>query len=302
MILDVVIRTLANSERGDLLFRALDSIQNQYGINARPIIVVNGQNHNSDVLERLEKHPGILIHHVVEASATIALVEGRRLVTAPYFAYLDDDDELIQDSLHAPMEWLESNADCDVLITNGCSVSTEGAKSELNRIADHLRIGNPLLSLLEDSWLQPGAFVCRSRSISAHALTTSLSCMEWTQIAYQICLANKRINFLDVPTVRHYDTPGSLSKKPAYVEASLALMRMMRSDVRLDGKVRKRADRKYHDMLHTLAMENWRSGDMGLAWRFHLASMRHPYTFKYLLCSRYLLRRAPHHRKNPAGS
>ena len=37
--LDVVVRTLADAQRSDLLFRALDSIQNQIGVSARSNVV-----------------------------------------------------------------------------------------------------------------------------------------------------------------------------------------------------------------------------------------------------------------------
>ncbi len=287
--LDVVVRTLADPQRSDLLFRALDSIQNQGGVNARPIVVVNGDRYDRHTLAELEKRPGIVLHRLQRASTADALAEGRRLVTATYFACLDDDDVLIADSVRAPLEWLESHPDCDVLISNGYLVKEDGVLSELTQIAEHIRIGRPALSLLDDGWLTPGAFVFRTQSIPQQMLDSTWNRMEWTYLAYKICAANKRLHFMNIPTMRYYDTPGSMSKGVAHQKAALDLMRTIRSDSRMAPDVRARANRKYHSLLHILAAEYRKKADLRRAWRYHLASMRPPYTLDYLLFSRKLL-------------
>ncbi len=286
---DVIVRTLADARRSDLLFRALDSIRSQKGVEARPIVVVNGDRGDPRTLELLKNRSEVLLHRVVQASAGIAKVEGRRLVTADFFAYLDDDDELIPDSLREPLDWLESHPDCDVVISNGYFVKADGKLSELIHIADHLKTGDPALSLLEDSWLQPGAFVCRTKSIPPDMMSGDWSYMEWTRLAYEICAANKRLHFMDVPTVLYHDTPGSMSKQLQQDKAALELMRSIRTDSRASRKVRARANSKYHNILHVLAMVSLMRGDPWRAWLYHLASMQPPHTFKYLLFSRKLL-------------
>ena len=105
--LDVIVRTLADAQRSGLLFRALDSIQSRSGVTARPIVVVNGQRFDAATLAALKSRPGILLHQEQQASAGLALVAGRKLVTAPFFSYLDDD-ELIAGSLKRadrPASW-----------------------------------------------------------------------------------------------------------------------------------------------------------------------------------------------------
>lgn len=287
--LDVVVRTLADAKRSSLLFRALDSIQDQAGVQARPIVVVNGNRHDPDTLAKLEQRPGIVLHRVTQASMSIARTEGRRLVTADYFAYLDDDDELVAGALQEPLRWLGEHQDCDVLICNGYFVNPDGTSSESIRMVDHVSMGEPGFSLLEDCWLQAGTFVFRSKSIPLHFMDTDWTHMEWTHLAYQICAANKRLHFMDVPMALYYDTPGSMSKHAEQEEAALDLMRSIRSDVRMSRPVRAKADRKYHNIMHILAFRSWRQGRLKLAWRYHLASMRPPYTLKYLLFSRKLL-------------
>jgi hypothetical protein len=285
--LDVIVRTLADASRSKLLFRALDSIQSRSGVKARPIVVVNGQRFDAATLAALKSRPGILLHHEQQASAGLALVAGRKLVTAPFFSYLDDDDELIAGSLTGPMRWLESHPDCDVLINNGYFVKDGGALVESTHIASH--IAQPAVSLLDECWLSPGACIFRTAGVPSDLLNADWSHLEWTRMAFELCAQRKRLHLMDVKTVRYNDTPGSLSKQLQHQEAALALLREVRRDKRLHPVVRRGAYRKYLRTLHNLATSNWKHGRVGHAWRCHFESLRPPYTFKYLLFSRKLL-------------
>lgn len=287
--IDVIVRTKADRRRSRSLFRALDSIQDQGSVAARPIVVVNGQEFDGATLAALKARPCILLHQMSEASAGRAIAEGHRLVTAPYFSFLDDDDTLIAHSLAEPMKWLENHPCHDVLISNGYFVREGGVRSELIHIADHLRTGHPALSLLEDSWLQPGAFIVRTNCVSQDVMDTKWTHMEWTRLAFELCAGHKRLHFMDVPTVLYFDTPGSLSKQLKHLEAELDLLRSIRRDARLDAKVRQSAGRKYLRALHNLAMRYWERGQYGRAWRCHMQSLRPPNTLRYLLFSRRLL-------------
>lgn len=285
---DVVVRTLADARRADGLFRALDSIQDQRGVAARPVVIVNGGQSDPATVAALQRRPGIVLGRVEQASLRLARAAGRDLVSAPFFAYLDDDDELVADSLQAPLAWLGDHADCDVVVSTGHFVGRDGALSGFTRIADHLT-GKPALGLLEDGWLVPGAFVCRTQTIPADMLRGPWDNMEWTHLAFELCARRKRLHFMDVPTMRYHDTPGSLSKRVRHQEAQRELMAMVRRDPRLDAEVRRAAHRKYVRTLHDLSMKYWAHGQYRRAWRCHLGSLRPPYTFKYMLYSRKLL-------------
>jgi len=287
--IDVVVRTQADASRSKLLFRALDSIQTQDAMHARPIVVVNGANVDDAVWAALARRPNILLHRERRKSAGLAMSLGRALVVAPYFAFLDDDDELIPGSLQNPLTWLASHGECDVVISNGYFVKQDGVRSELHHIADHVRRRNPALGLLLDGWLTPGAFICRTASIPPSMVNEGWSNMEWTRLAFELCAERKRLHFMDVPTMCYYDTPGSLSKAVRHHEAELELLAQVRGDARFDVETRHAASRKYLRTLHHLAMKYWEQGDHARAWRCHLGSLRPPYTFKYLLVSRKLL-------------
>lgn len=284
--IDMVVRTLADKFRSKMLFRALDTIQDQCGVSARPIVVVNGQQFDEATLEALKSRPGILLHHEQEASAGGALAAGHRLVTAPYFSFLDDDDELITNSLLVPMNWFEEHPDCDVLINNGYYAKEGGVLTESTHIASHLT--NPALSLLSEGWLSPGACIFRTGSIPLGMMNANWSQLEWTCIAFELCAEHKRLHFMDVPTVIYHELPGSMSKKLEQREAPLAWLKLIRKDDRVEPEVRRAANRKYLRTHHNLVMEYWELGQFGRAWRYHLVSLRPPLTLKYLLFSRKL--------------
>lgn len=285
--LDVIVRTRADSSRSRSLIRALDSIQKQGGMTARPIVVVNGQRFDDATLEVLRNRPGILLHQEQQASVGRALAEGRKLVTAPFFSCLDDDDELIADALAKPLEWLASHPNCDVLINNGFFVGAGGELRESTHIATH--IADPATGLLKECWLSPGACLFRTASIPERMLRAEWSQLEWTRLAFELCAEHKGLHFMDTATVRYYDTPGSMSKQVQHHEAALDLLRDVRCDTRLDPAVRRQADQKYLRVLHNLAITYWQRGQYRRAWRRHLGSLRPPQTLKYLLFSRKLL-------------
>lgn len=286
-VLDVIVRTLADAARTHQLFRALDSIQGQAGVRARPIVVVNGQNFLPATLAALQQRAGVVVHQEATASAAVARAAGRRCVQAPFFMYLDDDDELVADSLLAPLQWLQAHADCDVLATAGAFVRPDGSLQKSTHVARH--VARPDLGLLEECWLAPGATFFRSASVSTGMVDAPWSYLEWTWLAFELCARNCCIRFLDADTVRYHDTPGSMSKHLGYHRAELDLLRSVRRDMRLAADVRRAASGKYFRTLHNLSLQQWREGRHVQAWRYHLCSLTPPHTFQYLLFSRKLL-------------
>jgi hypothetical protein len=284
---DVIIRTLALEARERELLRALDGIQNQSWLTARPIVVVNGERFHPPLVEALRQRPGVLFHYEREASAGHALAVGRTLVTAPHFMFLDDDDELVEHGLQRLARHLADNPDWDVLITNGYFSSNADLRPMYLDLATHAV--HPLRSLLAECWLFPGASIFRTESISAQFLDVKRDYHEWTYIAFLLAVEGKRISFLDVATVTYYDTQESASKSFEYEEAALDLLDIMKADRRLDNKTLAIMERKYRNVLHTLASRCWRRGARRKAWHYHLRSMRPPFTFQYLLFSRKLL-------------
>jgi len=286
--IDIVVRTRADATRSKLLFRALDSIQDQRGIEARPIVVVNGSDVDPETWSALQKRKGIRLHREKVGSAALSMVAGRRLVEAAYFGFLDDDDDLIANTLHKPVTWLDSQANYDAIITNGYFAAPDGTVSPLNQFTDQSISKHPALMLVENGWLVPGAFVFRTSGVPYSMFNPSWSNMEWTRLAFELCGAKKRLHFMDIPTMRYHDTPGSLSKHVRHHEAELQLLGEVKQDARLEGEARRAAGYKYLRTLHNLSMAYRRQQQWRRAWACHLRSLQWPYTFKYLAFSRKL--------------
>ena len=285
--LDVVVRTLAQESRQRELLRALDSIQGQASFAARPILVVNGNRYHPPLLEELRQRRGVLFHYLPEASAGRALAVGRELVTAPYFMFLDDDDELLGPGLERLAEHMSHDPDWDVIVTNGYGCSNGEMRPWVPDLMAHAI--HPVRSLMAECWLSPGAAIFRSEAVSSAFLDVKRDYHEWTYIAFLLIMDGKRVRFLDVPTVTYYDTQHSASKSFAYEEAALELLDTMKAEPRLDGETLAIMEKKYRNTLHTLAFRYWRRGARRKAWRYHMRSMRPPFTMKYLLFSRKLL-------------
>jgi hypothetical protein len=116
--IDVIIRTTAERHRRAQLFRALDTIRNQAGVNATPIVVVNGDRFDADLVDELKAIDDIVFDYMAEGSLIGSRLRGRELVTAPFFTYLDDDDELVPDTLQYPAEWLATHTEHDAVIND----------------------------------------------------------------------------------------------------------------------------------------------------------------------------------------
>lgn len=285
---DVVVRTMADEARAPLLFRALDSIQSQEGVVARPIVVVNGRSHHEPVMAALRERDGILLHHFPQAAHGHAITVGRRLVTAPYFMYLDDDDYFVSSALKEVVPGREVTVDWDVLITNRYRESGEKVELDIKDLSSHER--DPLRGLMTQNWLAPGSSLFRTDSISAELVDLDHQYHSWTHIAFRLLNEGKRLEFRDIPTVVLYaDTPGSKSKQLIYHEDGLRVLEEMQSYPNLDSEIRSILDRKYCDVLHSMAVQYSRAGNMRRAWQCHVRSLRPPHTLKYLLFSRKLL-------------
>ena len=287
--LDVIVRTMADTSRATCLGRALDSIQQQVGVAARPIVVVNGQRADPDVVAMLRARAGIVLHFEAEASPRLARIAGRRLVTAPYFGYLDDDDELVPDVLRMSLEWLESHSDCGLVVTNGHLERHDGTLDPLTKLAALVHGGDVVEALLEDNWLVPGAFVARGAALTPALLGSEWGHMEWTHLAYVLSVAGICPHFIDVPGVVIHYTPGSMSRQAQHQEASLKLLQLIAGDARLGRRVRRMARDRIGRLHHGLCAMAAREDRFRLAWKHHLLSLRPPRPLRYLLYTRRLV-------------
>jgi hypothetical protein len=281
--IDVIIRTAGKPERHASLERAIASVLSQQGVNARPVVVANG----TVLPATLESQPSIRVHHIRDrVSPGTALGIGRSLVQARYYAFLDDDDELLPHALATALEILQADGATDLAVTTGYWNS--GGTSCID-IPDIVREqSDPLRGIIERCWLHPSGALYRTSAVSQAYFEDLPPLCEWTFLAFRLALDRRSIRFVDCPTYVAYDTPGSLSKSSAFAEATIGVLERMRK-YPLPPAVRGPLERKYRAALHDMA-ERWRQeGKLTKAWRFHLKSIRPPQGLRYLAYTRKLV-------------
>lgn len=300
----IIMPTLACRERATSLLRAIDTVVSQQGARGIPLVVVNGGSAAPEVLEHLRRRSDIRLTTREEADLPQALHAGRTTVDTPYFAVLDDDDQLLPGALQTRLAVLEAASGADVAVTSG--FLERAGRREVN-IADFQRIqADPLRMLLVQHWLPPCAGLFRTSAVTPDFFEALPRYREWTYLAIRLAL-RLRIRFAARPTfVYSFDTPDSLSKSRAYcLGGPSALARMLElelpADVRAALRVRLAGD------LHSASSAELEDGNYRAAWRWHFKSLTQPSGWRYLPYARHLLigalaRRAARGRTRARGS
>lgn len=294
----VIMPTEARSDRAELLGRALASVCSQQGVRPIPIVVVNGPAADPALVAELVRARDVQLVRLEAADLPSALRAGRNLVRSPYFAELDDDDELLPGALAARVEVMEAHPDVDVVVTRGY-VDHLGHR-ELNLPSVERVQADPIRSLLDYNWLSPCAGLFRTATIGTEYFAEIPPYLEWTYLGLRFAL-ERRIRFVDRPTwVYRADTPRSLSKAPGYVlQQSVSLERLLALSLPKD--VRRRFELRRRSALHAAAGLELHAGRPWAAWRWHLRSLAAAGGWRYALYTRRLVYALLRSTGHPAG-
>jgi len=282
----VVIASVCNDARGDLLKRACESVRamaedHDYSI----IVVANGAHVSSSVLDWLATRPDIRVIRLQSGSHPLARRVGAEMADSEFLAFLDDDDELMPNTLARKIAQFRQYPEIDVLVTDGLRVNgstvTKIFRPPEARCADFVE------TMMRAGW-GAGALTLRTQNIDLSAFDAELRHMEWTLTTLELA-RHHQFGFLDEPTYRYYEaTPHSLSKS---VEHNLAAPEVWRrlsksySGTRYEPVVR----RRYGIMCHSGSWECARQGRIRDAWRLHAESLRSPGGLAFVLFSARLL-------------
>jgi glycosyltransferase involved in cell wall biosynthesis len=283
----VIIPTLAKTERAPLIWRAIESVISQNGIHAIPLVVVNGQTHDIELVRQLRAHERVRLIAVDLADLPNALRAGRSEVTTPWFATLDDDDLLLPNAIAARYEVLTASPALDVVITSGYICDVHGERLHPPSMSAIYR--DPIASLGAGNWLLPGSWLARSASVGPELFDGMPRYLECTFLAIQFCL-RYRAAFLDQPTVRWH----AATKDGDHLESSalLAQPRAIESLLRLDPPpgLQKTLVRRLSAAHHACANYHLGRGDLANAWREHVESLSRPSGLRYWPVSLKILR------------
>ncbi|MFC1871278.1 glycosyltransferase [Chloroflexota bacterium] len=245
----VIIPTLATTERGDYLHRAIDSVVSQREVRAIPLVVANGPNCDPSIIESLRHNNKIRFVYINEASMPKALLKGREIVDTPFYSELDDDDILLPDALKIRLNIMQHKPDTDVVITSG--FISNGNKAIIN-IVDFSEVqSNPLQMLVKTTWLLPGSALFKTDTVTQDFFEGMPKFLEWTYLAVRLSSSTK-ISFVNTPTIVHY-THYSFSiwnSKECKINRSNALKEIMRLELPNEIK---------HHFEMVLAVANYRT-------------------------------------------
>jgi glycosyltransferase involved in cell wall biosynthesis len=282
--ISVIIPTTCEARRETSLFRAIDSVRSQEGVNPLILVIVNGDRVDLRAFERLKTTEGLSIHRLSEGNFPLAVRYGRSVVTAEYFSFLDDDDEYLPGALKVRVTPLINGPQIDFVATNGYR--------RLNDV-DHLALDetseiekDPHGALFKRNWLASCGGLFRTTSVTLDYFDPDVKASEWTYLAFRLS-QGLRMKFLNVPTFRVYDSPQSLSKSLKWITDEVKTIEKMIS-LESTASLLTILRARHSDALHGLADLHRNLGNYALAWSFHLRSLRAS-GWHYLLFTRKLL-------------
>lgn len=285
----VIIPTLAQQKRRLLLRRAIDSVVEQAGVRAVPIVVVNGGEADPETVTDLSRNRRVVMIRNEEAGLPLALRTGLACVASPWFGTLDDDDFLLPGALQARCAAVVQHGDCNAIVTNGYRMSSATAIVHINDMSAVAR--DPYRSLEGFNWLLPGAWTCRSDACALNLFDGMPRYRECTFLAIQL-VRTRKLLFLDMPTVVwQVDTPDSESKSRGYrLGQAEAIRQLLRLELPVSLRVYLR--HSLRSARHLAASTALGEGDGREAWRQHIKSLNSWRAWRYLpFTLRLLLRK-----------
>jgi len=283
----VIVPTTALAVRRGLIDRAIDSILDQTGVRAVPTVIVNGPARDPDVTRALMGDVRLRVHIIEERGLANALRVGRRLVDSPWFAELDDDDELLPCALESRVEALIRHEDYDCVVTNGyrrCFGEDTLHVADMNVVER-----DPVRAFWDLNWLLPGSYLCRTDRVRPDLFDGTPEFLECSYLALRLA-TTYRIRFVQSPTVIwNQHMPASLSNSRGFIlsqpQAHEHLLKL-----KLPPYARRKVLERIVANLHSGSDFLLGEGARLEAWRWHLRCLLRQGGYRYLPYTRKLLR------------
>jgi glycosyltransferase involved in cell wall biosynthesis len=223
----VVVPTALDKKREPLIRRAIDSVLKQVGVRVQLVLVVNGSRFDADLLARLREDRRFAVLQMVEGNVSLARYRGLQDRVCDFFCFLDDDDELLPDSLRARVAALEAHPDWDVVAANGY----------IREAADELLVGpelrafiarDPAGSFLQTNWFASASAMFRAARFSPEFFRIAHRHYEWTYLFWKLLGEGYRVGFCDAIAYRKYeDHPLAVARSEAYRLAHAEFLRSL---------------------------------------------------------------------------
>lgn len=282
----VIIPTAAAYCRLASLKNAIDSIFLAVSDDVAIIVAVNGNRQSPTVITMLESLNRVRVEYFEFSSAPLACLEGVRLVSTPYYCFLDDDDEFLPNAIDDRLKKIASNDDFDLVVTNGYR-NVSGIDAICLTEIESITV-DPMKALFDQNWLASCGVLFRKDRIGPEYFENPQPYVEWTWLAFNLINSGKNIAVLNDPTYRINETLTSVSKSPDYFISIYGLyIRMLQCSP--DRQTARLIKRRLADWFHADAEQKWQRGSMLAAWRSHFKSLTFRGGWRYLTFTRKLL-------------
>ena len=282
----VVIASRCNDARSKLLMRACESVRAMAGEYDYSIIVVaNGPQVSSSVLDWLATRPDVRVIRLRSGSYPLARRVGAEMADSEFLAFLDDDDELMPNTLAPKIAHFREHPEIDVLVTDGLRVN--GSVETKIFPPPEARGADLVETMMRAGW-GAGALTLRTQNIDLSAFDAEFRHLEWTLTALELA-SHHQVGFLDEPTYRYYEEmPNSLWKSAEHSFAAPEVWRRLSKSyagTHHEASVRHRCGR----VCHSASSDYAHQGRIREAWRLHFESLRSPGGMVFLSYSARLL-------------
>lgn len=287
-LVTVIIATTAEKKRNEQIIRALASVSSQQNVTFKICVVVNGSRFDQQTVELIKDWPGVEYHYVSLGNFPEALKYARTQVQTEYFAFLDDDDELLPGSLECRLKLLEQNSTYCASVGNGYRC-LNGEDSLRFDALSYANSADALADIAQNgrNWLASCAGMFRTSLVSQSFFDDYATYAEWTYLAYR--LANKYpIGFVSQPTYRIHLSEESLSKGEAYILAQEALIEKLLS-LDFPQNIVTAIKANQISLMHSISGHYLEKNQLRKSWRYHVKSMRRLSGLSYLPYTRHLV-------------
>lgn len=264
----VIIPTNCSESREQSLLRAVDSALDQADVCVDVIVVVNGDRYDGGVFELLKADDRLKVFYIPEGNVSKARYLGITRCNNDYFTFLDDDDELLPNTLRYRLDVLNTDEAACVAVSNGFFFD---GKDRLHVDNDfYIKIQKSLeLSFFEKNWFASPAAIYKKSKIDIKLFDFEYKFFELTYLFFKLIEHNYKIIFINDVAYRCYENMSiSASKSEAYLLAYPEMLLQVLK-IKLSSTITNKLKRKYIKSLNSLSVYFLGKGEMKKAFYYH---------------------------------
>jgi glycosyltransferase involved in cell wall biosynthesis len=285
--ISVIVPTTCEQKRADQIQRAIQSIEQQQGARIEILIIVNGDQYDTDLLLKLKNNPSLRIIQLANGNVSAARYQGVLESTAEFFCFLDDDDEFLPGAMAKRVSLFAHESGADIVVTNGY-LHKHGDKLLVPAGLSESINTTPATMFLATNWFASPSCSFRRKSIEQSLFDLRYKFFEWTYLFFLLLSKGKRFHFDESLTYRiHQDNPLSVSKTIEYFDAYPDFLLKLKL-LPLEPSIQKALAKKYVIALNSLSNLHLKQRDVKNAWAFHIKCLMSG-GFGYLPYTRHLV-------------